>query len=63
MELPVNRDAMFVDLMKDWLTLLYNGKISNRLLPRISQLGASTKLTAKAWEIRQFVGETTKEML
>ena len=63
MVLPVNRDAMFVDLMKDWLTLLYNGKISNRLLPRISQLGVSTKLIANAWESRQFVGETTKEML
>ena len=57
------QDAMFVDLMKDWLTLLYNGKISNRLLPRISQLGVSTKLIANAWESRQFVGETTKEML
>ena len=61
-DLPLERNEMFVGITRDWITLLEGREITNRLLPRIDRVTTSTALTAAAWEARKFVGHITKEI-
>jgi predicted dehydrogenase len=60
--LPLERNEMFVGITRDWIALLEGREITNRLLPRIDRVTTSTALTAAAWEARKFVGHITKEI-
>lgn len=61
-DLPLERNEMFVGITRDWIALLEGRQTTNRLLPRIDRVTASTALTAAAWEARQFAGHITKEI-
>lgn len=61
-DLPLERNEMFVGITRDWIALLEGREITNRLLPRIDRVTTSTALTAAAWEARKFVGHITKEI-
>ena len=61
-DLPLERNEMFVGITRDWIALLEGRETTNRLLPRIDRVTTSTALTAAAWEARQFVGHITKEI-
>lgn len=63
LDLPLERNAMFLDAMRDFLGLAFGGPISgNPLMPRLDLCLASARLVADAWSRRAFIGEITKEI-
>jgi predicted dehydrogenase len=62
-DLPLERNAMFLDAMRDFLALVAGQEVSGvEHLPRLDLCLPSAQLTASAWEARRFSGETTKEI-
>lgn len=63
LDLPLERNAMFLDAMRDFLALALGGEVSsNPLIPRLDFCMPSARLVADAWSKRQFVGRITKEI-
>ena len=63
LDLPLERNAMFMDAMRDFLALASGGTTSgNPLMPRLDLCLPSARLVADAWAMRGFVGEITKEI-
>lgn len=63
LDLPLERNAMFLDAMRDFLALASGGETSgNPLMPRLDRCLGSARLVARAWAARSFVGEITKEI-
>lgn len=63
LDLPLERNAMFLDAMRDFLALAFGGPISgNPLMPRLDLCLPSARLVADAWSKRSFIGEITKEI-
>lgn len=63
LDLPLERNAMFLDAMRDFLGLAFGGALSgNPLMPRLDMCLPSARLVAAAWAMRGFVGEITKEI-
>ncbi len=63
LELPLERNAMFLDAMRDFLALAGGTPTSgNPLMPRLDLCLPSARLVAAAWAARSFVGEITKEI-
>ena len=63
LDLPVERNAMFLDAMRDFLALVSGRATSaNPLLPRLDLCLPSARLLADAWAMRGFVSEITKEI-
>jgi predicted dehydrogenase len=62
-DLPLERNAMFLDVMRDFLALVSGTPITdNPLMPRLDLCLPSARLVADAWSKRSFVGEITKEI-
>jgi predicted dehydrogenase len=60
---PLERNAMFLDAMRDFLALAFGGSVSgNPLMPRLDLCLPSARLVAQAWAMRGFIGEITKEI-
>lgn len=63
LDLPLERNAMFLDAMRDFLALVFGGPTSgNPLMPRLDLCLPSARLVADAWAMRGFVGEIAKEI-
>jgi predicted dehydrogenase len=63
LDLPLERNAMFLDAMRDFLGLAFGGATSgNPLMPRLDLALPSARLVAQAWAMRGFVGEIAKEI-
>jgi predicted dehydrogenase len=63
LDLPLERNAMFLDAMRDFLALAFGGQLSgNPLMPRLDLCLPSARLVARAWAMRGFVGEIAKEI-
>lgn len=63
LELPLERNAMFMDAMRDFLALAFGGQTSgNPLMPQLDHCLPSARLVAQAWAMRSFTGEITKEI-
>ena len=63
LDLPLERNAMFLDAMRDFLALASGSPTSgNPLMPRLDLCLPSARLVAQAWEMRSFIGEITKEI-
>ena len=63
LDLPLERNAMFMEAARDFLALAFGGPGSgNPLMPRLDLCLGSARLVAQAWAERQFVGEITKEI-
>ncbi|WP_103256619.1 Gfo/Idh/MocA family protein [Tabrizicola aquatica] len=63
LDLPLERNAMFLDAMRDFLALAFGGPtLGNPLMPRLDLCLPSARLVAQAWAMRTFVGEITKEI-
>lgn len=63
LDLPLERNAMFLDAMRDFLALVAGGPTSgNPLMPRLDLCLPSARLVAEAWSQRAFVGHITKEI-
>lgn len=63
LDLPLERNAMFLDAMRDFLGLAFGGPVSgNPLMPRLDLCLPSARLVAQAWAQRQFTGQITKEI-
>jgi predicted dehydrogenase len=63
LDLPLERNALFLAAMRDFLALVAGEPTSgNPLMPRLDLCLPSARLTAKAWAARQFIGEITREM-
>lgn len=63
LDLPLERNAMFLDAMRDFLALAAGrAPSSNPLLPRLDRAMDSARLVGLAWASRRFVGEITKEI-
>jgi predicted dehydrogenase len=63
LDLPLDRNAMFLDAMRDFLGLAFGGPLSgNLLMPRLDLCLLSARLMADAWGKRVFVGQITKEI-
>jgi predicted dehydrogenase len=63
MDLPLERNAMFLDAMRDFLALVAGKPVSaNPLIPRLDLCLPSARLVAEAWAARSFIGEITKEI-
>jgi predicted dehydrogenase len=63
LHLPLERNAMFLDAMRDFLALVAGRAPSdNPLVPRLDLCLPSARLVAEAWEARTFIGEITKEI-
>ncbi|GAB1364434.1 hypothetical protein MASR1M32_36700 [Rhodobacter sp.] len=63
LDLPLERNAMFMAAARDFLALAFGGESSgNPLMPRLDRCLASARLVAQAWAAREFVGEITKEI-
>lgn len=63
LDLPLERNAMFMEAMRDFLALVSGGGTSgNPLMPVLSSCMESARLVARAWAARSFVGEITKEI-
>mgnify|MGYP000011017595 CR=1 FL=1 len=61
--LPLERNAMFLSAMRDFLALASGASTSgNPLMPRLDHCLPSARLVAAAWAARSFVGEITKEI-
>lgn len=63
LDLPVERNALFLDAMRDFLALVAGGPtLGNPLMPRLDLCLPSARLVARAWGTRRFIGEITKEI-
>lgn len=63
LDLPLERNAMFLDAMRDFLALAAGRAPSaNPLIPRLDRAMDSARLIALAWASRRFVGQITKEI-
>ncbi|MBN8630316.1 MAG: Gfo/Idh/MocA family oxidoreductase [Rhodobacterales bacterium] len=63
LDLPLERNAMFLDAMRDFLALSQGKPTSgNPLMPRLDLCLPSARLVADAWSQRAFIGEITKEI-
>jgi predicted dehydrogenase len=63
LDLPLERNAMFLDAMRDFLALAEGGVVSgNPLMPRLDLCLDSARLVARAWAARVFVGEIEKDI-
>jgi len=63
LNLPLERNAMFLDAMCDFLALASGAATSgNPLLPRLDLCLPSARLVAQAWAAREFIGDITKEI-
>ena len=63
LDLPLERNAMFLDAMRDFLALAFGKALSgNPLMPRLDLCLPSARLVADAWSKRAFIGEITKEI-
>lgn len=63
LNLPLERNAMFLDAMRDFVALASGGPTSgNPLMPRLDHCLPSARLVAQAWAMRSFVGEIAKEI-
>ena len=63
LDLPLERNALFMDAMRDFLALVSGRETSgNPLMPRLDLCLDSARLVAQAWAARLFVGEITKEI-
>ena len=63
LDLPLERNAMFLDAMRDFLALVSGGKTSgNPLMPRLDLCLPSARLVADAWSKRTFIGNITKDI-
>jgi hypothetical protein len=63
LDLPLERNAMFLDAMRDFLALAEGGATSgNPLMPRLDLCLDSARLVARAWAARVFVGEIEKDI-
>ena len=64
LDLALERNAMFLDAMRDFLALAAGAEApsGNPLLPRLDLALPSARLVARAWAMRQFTGEITKEI-
>lgn len=61
--LPLERNAMFMAAMRDFLALAGGRAVSDvEHLPRLDLCLGSARLVADAWSKRRFVGEITKEI-
>lgn len=60
--LAQDRNAMFLDLMRDFLALVAGRPTSGAHLPRLDRVGGSCRLIAGAWEARRFTGLVAKEI-
>jgi predicted dehydrogenase len=64
LDLPLERNAMFLDAMRDFLALVSGGVTSGfPWMPRLDRCLPSARLVADAWARRAFVSEITKDML
>lgn len=63
LDLPFERNEMFLALMRDFLALVAGKAPSdNPHLPRLDRVGDSCALIARAWESRRFVGTIAKDI-
>jgi predicted dehydrogenase len=63
LDLPLERNAMFMEAARDFLALAFGGDTSdNPLMPRLDRCLPSARAVAKAWAAREFVGEIGKEI-
>jgi predicted dehydrogenase len=63
LDLPLERNAMFLEAMRDFLALTSGRQTSgNPLMPRLDLCLPSARLVADAWSKRAFIGEITKEI-
>jgi predicted dehydrogenase len=63
LDLPLERNAMFLEAMRDFLALAAGLPTSgNPLIPRLDRCLPSARLVASAWSAREFVGAITKEI-
>lgn len=63
LDLPLERNAMFVDAMADFLALVAGRPVSgNPNMPRLDRALPSARLVAAAWSARQFNGDIIKDM-
>ena len=63
LDLALERNAMFLDAMRDFLALASGGETSdNPLMPRLDLCLGSARLVADAWSKRAFNGILTKEI-
>jgi predicted dehydrogenase len=63
LDLPLERNAMFLAAMRDFLALVTGRETSgNPLMPRLDLCLPSARLVAEAWAARVFVGEIAKEI-
>lgn len=60
---PLERNKMFLDIMRDFLALVAGGRVSDvEHLPRLDLSLPSARLVSTAWEKRRFIGEITKDI-
>ncbi len=63
LDLPLERNAMFLDAMRDFLALVSGAAVSDvEHLPRLDLCLSSARLVAEAWGARRFIGTITKEI-
>jgi predicted dehydrogenase len=63
LDLPIERNAMFLDAMRDFLGLVAGAPTSGSALrPRLDLALPAARLVAQAWAARTFVGEIAKEI-
>ncbi len=62
LDLPQDRNAMFLDAMRDFLALVRGATPATPHLPRFDRTLPSCRLIAAAWEARRFTGTTRKDI-
>jgi predicted dehydrogenase len=63
LDLPLERNSMFLDAMRDFLALVSGGSTSgNPLIPRLDLCLPSARLVVDAWSKRVFIGDIAKEI-
>jgi predicted dehydrogenase len=63
LDLPLERNAMFLDAMRDFLALASGSPtFGNPLMPRLDLCLPSARLIAQAWSMRSFIGVIAKEI-
>lgn len=58
----VDRNTLFLSLMKDFMALAEGKKVSNKLIPRLDKVKNVCELIASAWKKREFVGELATKL-